>query len=240
MNVVLLHGFGENSNIWESFLTLLPDKYQIICLDFSKIAFCQTIDEYAQWVHTEMEQREITRFVLIGHSMGGYISLAYAERYSEYLAGIGLFHSTAFSDSEEKKRARDKTAAFIDKRGSATFIDGFLPTMYNEDFLRKNGVYIRKQLDDNRKLPKEALIQATLAMKVRPDRSKVMGNLKIPTLFIIGQKDPFISYADSLKQIDLLKQPYVLILSHVAHAGMRETPESCAEITTEFLERCFS
>jgi len=239
MNVVLLHGFGENPDIWESFVPMLPPKYSFIPLDYSKIAFCQTIDQYAQWLHTEIEERKITRFVLIGHSMGGYISLAYAENHAEYLAGLGLFHSTAFADSEEKRKSRDKTAAFINKRGSAAFIDGFLPNMYNEYFVRKNGVYIRQQLDDNRKLPEEALVQATLAMRDRPDRTPVLKSLKIPVLFVVGQKDLFIPYEDALLQIPMIKNPFALILAHVAHAGMKEAPESCAGIVSEFLEVCF-
>jgi pimeloyl-ACP methyl ester carboxylesterase len=239
MNVVLLHGFGENPDIWESFIPMLPKQYNFISLDYSKIAFCQTIDQYAQWVHTEIEQRKITRFVLIGHSMGGYISLAYAEKHAEYLAGLGLFHSTAFSDSEEKKSSRDKTAAFIKKRGSAAFIDSFLPNMYNKDFVRKNGVYIRQQLDDNRKLPQDALVQATMAMKERPDRSNILNKLKVPVLFVVGQKDLFIPFEDALEQIPMIQKPYALILANVAHAGMKEAPKSCAGITSEFLEVCF-
>jgi pimeloyl-ACP methyl ester carboxylesterase len=239
MNVILLHGFGENPDIWESFVPMLPKQYNFIALDYSKIAFCQTIDQYAQWVHTEIEQKGITRFVLIGHSMGGYIALAYAENHPEYLAGLGLFHSTAFADSEDKKKSRDKTNAFIEKRGSAAFIDSFLPNMYNEDFVRKNGVYIRQQLDDNKKLPKEALIQATMAMRDRPDRTHVLKKIKMPVMFVIGQKDLFIPFDDALLQVPMLQKPYVLILSHVAHAGMKESPQSCAGITTEFLEVCF-
>ncbi|MGR3812042.1 alpha/beta fold hydrolase [Jiulongibacter sp. NS-SX5] len=239
MNVVLLHGFGENPDIWDTFIPLLPDEYTFITLDYSKIAFCQSIDQYAQWVHTEIEQRNITRFVLIGHSMGGYISLAYAEKHAEYLAGLGLFHSTSFADSVDKQKTRDKTASFIKRKGSAAFIEGFLPNMYNEDFKRKNSVYIRQQLDDNKKLPEEALIQATMAMKVRPDRNKVLSSLDVPVLFVVGKQDNFIPYEDALKQIDLLKKPYVLISDHIAHAGMLEAPHSCAGLTKDFLEVCF-
>ncbi len=238
MKVILLHGFGENADIWDTFLPNLPKEFEYILLDYSKIAFCQTIDQYAQWVQSEVEQRKITRFTLIGHSMGGYISLAYAERYPEYLAGLGLFHSTAFADSEEKKKTRDKTAAFIKKKGAAIFIEGFLPNMYSDDFKRKNGVYIRQQLDDNKKLPAEALIQATLAMKERPDRSATLKSLNVPVLFVIGKKDSFIPFEDALSQISMLKKPFVLILDHVAHAGMMEAPQSCAGITTDFLEEC--
>ncbi|UBM57185.1 alpha/beta hydrolase [Marinilongibacter aquaticus] len=239
MDVVLLHGFGENPDIWDEFLPLLPKHYNFITLDYSKIAFCQTIDQYAQWVHSEIEEHKITRFVLIGHSMGGYIALAYAEKHAEYLAGLGLFHSTSYPDTEEKKETRDKTVDFIQRKGAEAFIYGFLPNMYNEDFKRKNRVYIRQQLDDNAKLPAEALIQATMAMKQRPDRSSILASLRVPVLFIVGKKDPFVPFEDALKQLPKIAHPYTLILDHAAHAGMREAPQSCAGITTDFLEVCF-
>jgi pimeloyl-ACP methyl ester carboxylesterase len=240
MTVILLHGFGETPNIWDDLIPRLPSKFEYIKLDYSRISFCQTIEQYAQWVHSEIEQRSITRFVLVGHSMGGYISLAYAEKYPDYLAGLGLFHSTAYDDTEEKKQSRDKTAAFIEKRGVPVFMDGFLPNMYNEDFKRKNKVYIRQQLEDNKKIPADALIQASLAMKVRPDRRKVLEKMDVPVLFIAGKKDIFIPYADSLAQLSLIQKPYGLFMDHVAHAGMREAPLSCSGITTDFLEACFN
>lgn len=238
MIVVLLHGFGENEDIWDTFIPLLPDEHQYVRLDYSTITFCQTIDEYAAWVHHEIEEKEITRFVLIGHSMGGYISLAYAKKYPEYLAGLGLFHSTAFADSSEKKKSRDKTISFIKKYGSEKFIEGFLPNMYNDTFKKRNSVYIHKQLEDNKKLPSEALILATKAMKDRKDTSEVLKSLDLPIMKVIGKQDQFISFEDSLQQIPLLQKPYVLILDHIAHAGMMEAPDECAAFTTSFLEAC--
>ncbi|SOE20669.1 Pimeloyl-ACP methyl ester carboxylesterase [Spirosomataceae bacterium TFI 002] len=238
MKIVLLHGFGENEDIWDTFIPTLPAEHEYVRLDYSQITFCQTIEEYAAWVHHEIEEREITRFVLVGHSMGGYISLAYAAKHSEYLAGLGLFHSTAYADSTEKKKNRDRTADFIKKHGTAKFIEGFLPNMYNDIFKKKNSVYIRKQLQDNKKLPQEALITATKAMKGRKDTSEVLSSLEIPVLKIIGKQDPFIPFEDALAQISLLQKPYVGIIDHIAHAGMMEAPDECASLMTSFLEAC--
>lgn len=238
MKVILLHGFGENEGIWDTFIPTLPPQHEYICLDYSAITFCQTIDEYAAWVHHEISERKITRFVLIGHSMGGYISLAYAAKHGEYLAGLGLFHSTSYADSKEKKLNRDRTIDFIEKHGAAKFIQGFLPNMYNETFKKRNAVYINKQLEDNKKLPAEALIMATNAMKLRVDTSKVLSSLEVPVLKIIGKLDPFISFEDSLSQISIIQKPYVLILEDIAHAGMMESPKACEAITSSFLSAC--
>ncbi len=235
MQVVLLHGFGENAGIWDSLIPLLPDNFEYITPDYSRITFCQTIDEYAEWLHSEIEERKITRFILIGHSMGGYISMAYAAKFKGYLAGLGLFHSTTYADSEEKKSKRDKTVTFLEKFGTATFIEGFLPNIYSLDFQRKNSVYIQKQLVENKQIPAQALITATIAMKMRVDTRKVLASLDFPVLMIIGKKDEFVSYSDSLEQLTIIKHPHVLIQDHVAHGGMMESPKAVSAVITSFL-----
>lgn len=239
MDVVFLHGFSENAHVWDSFLPLLNQNHSYYTLDFSKLTFCQTIEEYADWVHAEIEQLGLTHFVLIGHSMGGYISLAYAEKYPEYLAGLGLFHSTALADTDEKKVSRDKTVAFIQKYGAAEFITDFLPKMYSDSFRKRNNVLIAKALEDNLQIPAAALVSATLAMKARKDRTTVLQKLRLPVLMIIGKEDKFIAYDTVLPQISLCEEPYILILNRIAHAGMHEAPVVCANIVDEFIANCY-
>lgn len=238
MQVILLHGFGETEDIWDTFTPLLDTDNEYITLDYSRFTFCQTIEEYADWLHAEIRQRKVRYFVLIGHSMGGYIALAYAKKYGDFIAGLGLFHSTAFADSTEKKQARDKTVKFLEKHGAATFIEDFLPKMYNDNFLRKNATYIKQQLLDNQQIPTEALQTATTAMKNREDTRSVLEAADFPVLHIIGKADKFIDYEDALSLISLLKKPYVLILDDIAHAGMHEAPEVCAAVVNSFLAAC--
>lgn len=239
MNVVLLHGFGETADVWHSFLPKLPTVgYEFLTLDYSRITFCQTIEEYADWLHNEMEQRNITRFVLIGHSMGGYIATEYARKYEKYLAGLCLFHSTSYADSQERKEVRDKTVRFLEKHGSAEFIADFLPRMYNDDFKKKNLVLIQKQLADNQQIPVAALITATQAMKTRNDNRNVLKTLEIPVAFVVGGEDKFIALEDALQQLHLPKKPYSLVLPNVAHAAMFEAPNVTAAFIDVFLENC--
>lgn len=238
MQIVLLHGFGETEDIWKTFTPLLNQENEYILLDYSSFTFCQTIEEYADWVHSEILQRKIRYFTIIGHSMGGYIALAYARKYGDFIAGLGLFHSTAFADSEEKKSSRDKTVRFLGRHGAATFIEDFLPKMYHPDFLKRNATYIKQQLVDNQRIPTEALQVATKAMKNRTDTQEVLKNANYPVLHIIGKADKFIDFSDALSMVSLLEKPYVLILDNSAHAGMHEAPEACAAITNDFLKAC--
>ena len=238
MKVILLHGFGETSDVWKSLIPLLPAEHEYIALDYSVISFCQTIEEYADWVHSEVLERKIKDFVLIGHSMGGYISLAYAKSYAGFLLGLGLFHSSAMADTDTKKKTRDKTVEFIDKNGTEVFIEDFLPKMYHHAFLKQNAEFIRQNLEDNKQIPSKALQTATIAMRDREDTRDILKNFEKPSLMIIGKADKFISFEDALPQISLCQKPYILILDHIAHAGMHEAPQACANVIAEFLQAC--
>jgi pimeloyl-ACP methyl ester carboxylesterase len=235
MDVVLLHGFAERATVWDEFIKHLPESNTYLRLDYANLTFCQTIEEYADWVNSELEERNIEKIALIGHSMGGYISMAFAEKYPEKLVGLGLFHTTAYADSEEKKNARLKTVDFIEKFGTAVFVEDFLPNMYHRDYRKLHKDAILESLDDNRKIKKEALIVATLAMRNRIDRSLILEKLEIPIFCIIGKDDKFISYESSLELIKLIHNPDVLILNKVAHAGFAEATLVCSVFITNFL-----
>ncbi len=235
MDVVLLHGFAERATVWDDFTQYLPESNTYLKLDYANLTFCQTIEEYADWVNSELEERNIEKIVLIGHSMGGYITMAFAEKYPEKLLGLGLFHTTAFADSDEKKNARLKTVEFIEKYGTSVFVEDFLPNMYHRDYRKLHKEAIIESLDDNRKIKKEALIVATLAMKSRIDRSQVLEKLEIPVFCIIGKDDKFISYESSLELLNHIQNPDILILNKVAHAGFAEATLVCGSFITNFL-----
>lgn len=235
--VVLLHGFGESSKIWDSFITLLPTDYQYFTPDYSKITFCQTVEEYADWLHLEIEEKNLSQFTLIGHSMGGYIALAYAEKHEDLLTGLGLFHSTSYADTEEKKATRLKTISFIQKHGSAEFLEDFLPNMFSDEFKKRETELVKLISERNSTLPAEALIATTAAMRQRPDRQHILKTLGKPILMIIGKKDKFIPYEQALEQITLLQNPIVYINNSIAHAGMLEAPEACAAVVKSMLDR---
>lgn len=239
-DVVLLHGFAETAEIWDSFVPNLEDGFQYHIFDYSKITFCHTIEDYADWLDTLIKEKNIENLIIIGHSMGGYIALAYARKFIEKVEGIGLIHSTASNDSPEKQKKRDKTIEFIRKNGVEEFIKDFLPQMYNPHYRKENREFIYKLLDDNKHLPAEALINATESMKNRQDQTDFLRSLTIPVLYVVGKEDQFMNYDENMSQIRTLRKPYVLIINHIAHAGMYEAPFPVITITNEFLNACIS
>jgi pimeloyl-ACP methyl ester carboxylesterase len=232
--VVLLHGFGEDSSIWSGFVPFLQKDFYILTPDYARLSNLKSIEEYADFVHSKIVEKNIEKCVMIGHSMGGYIALAFAEKYPEMLTGLGLFHSTSFADSEEKKAARTKNIDFIDKHGAEQFIKTSTPNLYAENFQKQHPEVIEKHIEYASTLPKEALMAGMKAMRDRPDRRQVLKSLRCQVMFIIGEKDKSVSPEDAKSQIMMPKYFSSSILDEVAHMGMIEEPEDCLKFMIKF------
>jgi pimeloyl-ACP methyl ester carboxylesterase len=244
--VVLIHGFCENKKIWEAFAALLSVSYRVITLDLpgfgdSKIKeepLNWDIDYFAQSVHATLKHAGIEKPILIGHSLGGYVSLAYADLYPRQFIGLGLFHSTAFADSEEKKANRLKSIEFVKTYGTAQFVSSLFPNL----FALKNREAIRPQINylvnEGAKTPIETVVNTLMAMRNRPDRIHVLQNLRVPVLYIIGQEDQAVPYTQSLQEIGLAQDTTARIFSHIGHMGMVEAREETLQALQHFAAYC--
>ena len=138
--LVLLPGFCETKEMWKEFAEPLMNTCEIWCPDlpgFGKSSAAKdlfSIAEIGEILADWMLANKIGDAVLIGHSLGGYLALEMARLSKLDLRGLGLFHSTAFADSEEKKKSRIKTIEFVNKHGVESFIQSSLPLL----FLREN------------------------------------------------------------------------------------------------------
>jgi pimeloyl-ACP methyl ester carboxylesterase len=237
MNVIFLHGFGEDATVWVDFLKLLPQEHTYFCPDYASITNIESIDGYTDWLKEFTKEKSIKKSIIIGHSMGGYIALAFAEKFSDEVVGLGLFHSSAYADNEERKEIRLKTARVIDQQGTAKFIKGFYPNMFTEEFKEKNTDFIEKQIESYSYFPKEALMNAQIAMRGRADKTSVLKEAYFPIMILAGEKDTFVPKTAALEQIDLLKNSQSAVLDGVAHAGMFENPTESAKVVTAFLSK---
>ncbi len=242
--VVFLHGFAEDGNVWQYQIDFLKDHYQLIIPDIpgsgqSAMANWQDeigIDELAESIKAILDEEKITNCTMIGHSMGGYITLALAEKYPQVLNGFGLFHSSAFADADEKKQARSKSIDFIKANGSFAFIKSTTPGLFATSFTKNHPEAINSLVDNGKNFVEEVLIQYYKAMKDRPDRSGILLDFPNPILFIIGEYDKAIPLAISLKQCYLPKQSYIFILKDSAHMGMWEESDKSNKIIFDFLQ----
>lgn len=243
--IVLLHGFCEDSTIWSDLQPALAESgFQVVCIDLPGFGGSDpvpgaTIEQYAEAVSAVVDALELSVFVLIGHSMGGYTALAYAEQYPKRLAGMGLFHSHPYADSDTKKEARQKNIQFIESHGHIMFVKQLIPVLFAPAFAASNSYLIGKLVHAASAYPQAGITGGLEAMIARPDRSHVLKNASCPVLFIVGEEDQVIPADQSLSQTILSPAASVHILEKTGHMGMLEAPRKTERILREFAGFCF-
>ncbi len=243
--VIFLHGFAEDGSIWDHQAHHLKKKFRLIIPDLpgsGQSAFnpqLSTIEDHADCIKAIADAENAGGCILIGHSLGGYISLAFAEKYPDYLKGLGLFHSTAFPDTPEKKEARKKSIEFIRQHGAYPFIRQSIPNLFSENFKKQQPQIVELLIQRYANFNPGSLVSYYEAMIKRPDRRQVLKDAGYPILFIIGEQDKAVPLSDSLKQCYLPQLSYIHILENTAHMGMLESTLYCNNILEAFLSQAF-
>ena len=239
--VMLVHGFTEDRRIWDPVLTGIEEKYKWILPDLpgsGQSPFngsLSQIKDFAEGLHAIVENENIRELVLIGHSMGGYISLAFAEKYPEKISALGLFHSSSYADTSEKKESREKNIHFIQKQGAALFVEQAIPGLFSDHFKAEYPEEIRKLIERYANFNMESLVIYLDAMKQRPATTGVLKSITKPVLFIMGEEDKAVPLKDALEQCHLPQISYIHILTHTAHMGMIENTSLCNSFIDRFL-----
>jgi pimeloyl-ACP methyl ester carboxylesterase len=243
--VVLLHGFGEDGRIWDNQVKTLRERYRVFVPDLPGSGKSEMLDEPASMenfaeamqavILDEIQKEGNTTFSLIGHSMGGYITLAFAEKYPESLNAFGLFHSSAYSDNEEKIQTRKKGIEFIRKNGSEAFLKTSIPNLFSEKSKLDQPQLPEQLLSVSKNITPDALIGYYEAMIRRPDRTEVLKNFTRPVLFIAGVHDSAVPLPAVLEQCHLPAISTVNFLQNSGHMGMWEEPELSNDYLLSFL-----
>jgi pimeloyl-ACP methyl ester carboxylesterase len=243
--VVLLHGFLGSTDIWEPIKTSLAKQFKIICIDLpghgqsDSFGYVHSMELMAQAVKAVMDSLRLKKYVLIGHSMGGYAGLAFAELFPDFVRGLCLFHSTSYADSEQKKRDRDKAIRVV-KNNTDIYVRATINNLFatkNLKHLKKEILFIQKIA---RKTPKRGIIAALEGMKTRPSRDVVLHFANYPILFIVGKYDNLLPMQSLLDQAEIAKYKNVLLLEKAGHMGFLEEPEICVKYLKRFIRNSFS
>lgn len=236
--VVLLHGFCENNTCFNKQVLLLKGHYKVICPDLpgsgkSAPQDRATTESMADAVYELIGQLGIKKCVLIGHSMGGYVTMAFVKKYSHVLDGFGLLHSVATPDDDEREQKRVQAQAVIREKGPAFYARNFIRPLFREETEeRLMEPYIRVADE----FSAEGLIMQLEAMKNRPDHSEVLAQTPLPAFFGIGRHDALIPENKMLQQAITCRQSYVAYLTESAHMGHIEQPELTASHIVKFVD----
>jgi pimeloyl-ACP methyl ester carboxylesterase len=204
--IVLLHGFLENSSIWDKFLIPLSRKSRVICIDLLGhgktpcLGYIHTMEDMATAVHSILKHNEIEQFTLIGHSMGGYVALALADIYPNQVNGLCLVNSTAKEDSPERKLNRERAIKAV-KQNHKSFISLSIPNLFAERNREKYKNDIMHLKSQALLISVQGIVAALEGMKVRPNRLHILKNTTCKKLMIIGKKDPVLNYNETILDI---------------------------------------
>ena len=233
---VFLHGFGEDHRVWSDFLPLFSWPFECIVVDYSTWTNCLDMKDYAIKIMSDLPLE--TKFILVGHSMGGYVALAMAELFPSEIHQVVMLHSSPFADTEEKKIGRQRTIDFLKKYPVKDFLGPFIPNLFAPKFAETHNELRNNLIARYQDLPSSGLIASSLAMKNRPDYQLFLAKTKIPFLFIQGSDDALIS-TDLIKDVLQDKaQHKLVILQGVGHQGQYEAPDACFEAINAFIKLC--
>jgi pimeloyl-ACP methyl ester carboxylesterase len=243
--LLLIHGFGEDHCIWKRQIEFLSQYYRVIAPNLPGV-HCKplsihhteapSIRKYVELMHELMHSLHIEKYYVLGHSMGGYIGLAFADYYVNHVIGLGLIHSTTFEDSPAKKESRLKVAEFIQEHGTLKFLETSTQNLFANAFKKAHPDQIQDVIDSVSDIKSEAMVQFVMAMRNRRSYQHMLTEKRIPIWMIVGEEDIAVPIEDSLQQTQLLAPNNVIILKHVGHMGMLEATEQVNNALLGFIQ----
>ena len=214
--VVLLHGFLENLNSFSNLTNVLSTRHKVISIDLPGhgksdcLGYIHTMDEMAEAVLQVLKKERIRRCFLIGHSMGGYVSLAFAEKYPKFIRGLCLLNSTSVEDSKRRKEFRD-LAIRTAKRSYEKVVRISVRNLFSEENQIKLKPEVEKTIAAAVQTPLQGYIAAQEGMKLRPNREHVLQSSTFKKLQITGNNDEVIPLKDAKKESARTKTDLIVL-----------------------------
>jgi pimeloyl-ACP methyl ester carboxylesterase len=236
--VVLLHGFLENKTMWKDLSPILSQKNRVITIDLlghgatDCLGYVHSMENNAEIVKAVLSHLRIRKAILVGHSMGGYVALAFAELYPATLKGLVLLNSTSKEDSAKRKHNRDRAIKAV-KQNYINFVRLSIANLFSEN----NRERLEKEIENVKlealKTPLQGIVASLEGMKMRKDREFILHESEFPKLLILGEKDGVLIYKDNLSQIE--KTNTELITFPDGHMSHIENKEELEKTLLEFL-----
>lgn len=237
--IVLLHGFLENKKMWQEYVKLFSEKHRVITIDLlghgesDCLGYVHSMEDNANAVHEVLEHLKIEKATILGHSMGGYVGLAFAELFPNNIQKLVLLNSTSKEDSAEKKLNRTRAIKAV-KQNYVNFVSLAIGNLFSENNRTRLANEIEKAKVQALKTPLQGIVASLEGMKIRQDREALLHKNLFPVLLILGKKDPVLNYEESLSQIE--DTTAELVSFEDGHMSHIENKEELKIILLEFFQ----
>ena len=240
----MLHGFLGSHRIWDSMVENLSRSFRVIAIDLPGhgdtpcLGYAHSMDGMARSVKAVLDSLKLKKYVMVGHSMGGYVSLAFADLFPDNLKGLCLYNSTAYADSEEKKKDRLR-AISLAKTSKTVYTKNTIRNL----FATKNLKYMKQEVSFAsaiaKKTSRQGIVAALHGMRDRQSRDMILGMVHYPIMMVIGEQDNVLPASVLLEQSQSIKDKTILYLEHDGHFGFLESPKASHKALRGFLRKCF-
>lgn len=238
--IVLIHGYLESSEVWGRFADMLAETYLIIAVDLpgnglsSVYTQKHTMCFHAGAVLKVVNNEGIKKFSLIGHSLGGYVTLSLVDNHPDRLKSYVMLHSHPYADTEEVIETRLREIRVV-KAGRKVVYEMNVPKMFADDKLEIFSEDIERLKEIARGHTADGIIAVLKGMIQRKTRADAMFKSKLPMLYILGLKDNYIPYEHILAEILMPVSGEIVTLENSGHMGFLEETELLADKIKNFL-----
>lgn len=242
--LVLLHGFLQNLDVWSSYVLSYMNHLRVITIDLPghglTDSFCDvhTMDFMARIVKEVLNNAGVNQCVMVGHSMGGYVALAFADKYPYTLRGLGLISSHAMADTEMHRCGREEACQQAETN-RANYILGFIPALFDDSRRAALSKEIKDLQDQCLLTTEQSIVAAQRGMAQRPSRIGLLQNLDVPVFFVYGKNDPRIAIEIALSQTMMPRHSETHLLEGVAHMAFMEDREYVKPRLANFVDNCY-
>jgi pimeloyl-ACP methyl ester carboxylesterase len=239
--IVLLHGYLESSEVWNGFATKLSSQFRIISVDLPGHGLSDvygdvhTMEFMADVLKELIDYLGLNKVFLTGHSLGGYVTLAFLGLYSARLNGYCLFHSQPFADTPEAIDKRKREIEIVKMGKKNLMYPDNVTRMFGPSNLEKFAVELQRSKDIASHIPGEGIIAVLNGMMIRPSRLSFMEEGKVPCLWILGTMDNYIPCEVIQSKVKLPANAEIVVLKNSGHLGFVEEEELSVKIVSEFV-----
>lgn len=241
--IVLIHGYLESSEVWGEFAGQLATRYRILSIDLPGNGRSDLYDEeytmcfLSGAVKSVLDNEKAERVVIAGHSLGGYVTLAFVEKYPDMVSGYIMFHSHPLEDTEEIKINRKREIDIVNSGKKDVIYPINIPKMFADVNLEKFSSFIEKSKSIASQQMPEGIINIVKGMMGRKNRENVVTSGTIPMLYILGKMDNYISWDFAIKHLKAGSAGKIITLYNSGHMGFIEEMDLSVKIFIEFIEK---